>query len=172
MPAVAASPVANHLAIEALFAQGKNAREIAETLGIHRSTVWRMRHQSLLDPSLIQHVSKTLADKALLGANAAVDTFLDKAENGELDKESPIALAKAASVLMQSAGAYAALSGAKDTLSQFVDDFGLAPTHTASKFTITKTQQVVVDVARNESPAPTTSQVVDIQALSETEQLT
>lgn len=145
-----ASPVANHLAVEALFAAGKTARQIAETLGMDRSTVWRMRHASLVDPALIQHVSKSLADKALLGANAAVDEFLDKAENGDLANESPIALAKAASVLMQSAGAYAALSGAKDTLSQFVDEFGLAPTHTASKLTLTKT--ITVEQSQNNEP--------------------
>jgi transcriptional regulator with XRE-family HTH domain len=150
MPAMVASPVANHLAVEALFAAGKTARQIAETLGMDRSTVWRMRHASLVDPALIQHVSKSLADKALLGANAAVDEFLDKAENGDLANESPIALAKAASVLMQSAGAYAALSGAKDTLSQFVDEFGLAPTHTASKLTLTKT--VTIEQSQNNEP--------------------
>jgi hypothetical protein len=150
MPSMVASPVANHLAVESLFAAGKTARQIAETLGMNRSTVWRMRHASLVDPALIQHVSKSLADKALLGANAAVDEFLDKAEAGELANESPIALAKAASVLMQSAGAYAALSGAKDTLSQFVDEFGLAPTHTASKLTLTKT--ITVEQSQNNEP--------------------
>lgn len=147
MPELAASPIANHLAVEALFAQGKNAREIAETLNISRSTVWRLRHQSLADPQLIQHVSKTLADKALLSANAAIDAFLDQAETGALAKQAPVSLAKAASVLMQSAGAYAALSGAKDTLSSFVDEFGLTPSATSSRLTLTQqvTKQVVVE---------------------------
>lgn len=148
MPALVASPVANHLAAQALFQSGKSCREVAKTLGISPATAWQYKHAELLDPSLVQHVSKTLADKALLSANAAVDTFLDKAENGELAKESPIALAKAASVLMQSAGAYAALSGAKDTLSQFVDEFGLQPTHASSKLTVTKSLTIEADHKR------------------------
>lgn len=172
MGLVAASPEANALAAQALYEQGYSCSKVAKQLNVSRATAWRLKHSTLLDPSLIQHVSKTLADKALLGANAAVDTFLDKAENGELAHETPMALAKSASILMQSAGAYAALSGAKDTLSQFVDDFGLQPTHTASKLTITKTQQVVVDLGNNETTSPTSSQTIDIQAVSESGQLT
>ena len=142
MPNLVASPTANRLAAQALFQAGQTCRQVAKTLGISAATAWQYKHAELLDPVLVQHVSKTLADKALLSANAAVDVFLDKAESGELAGESPIALAKAASVLMQSAGAYAALSGAKDTLASFVDDFGLSPSHTSSKVTLTKSVSI------------------------------
>lgn len=147
MPAITTATDGNILAAQALYEQGASTTEVAKTLKISRASAWRLKHQALLEPGLIQHVSKTLADKALLSANAAIDAFLDQAETGALAKQAPVSLAKAASVLMQSAGAYAALSGAKDTLSSFVDEFGLTPSATSSRLTLTQqvTKQVVVE---------------------------
>lgn len=125
---------------------------MARKLGLSPSTAWRLKHQHLLDPDLIQHVAKTIADKTLLCANAAVDTFLDQADNGELSKQTPIQLAKAASVLLQASGAYAALSGARDTFSAIVSEYGITPSHATSRVTVE--QKITVESATHSTPEP------------------
>jgi hypothetical protein len=149
MPELLASDTANALAASALYQQGKSSREVAQILGCSPATAWRLKHRELLDPALIQHVSQTIATKAMLGANAAIDTLLDKAESDELKESTPAALAKTASILLQSATAYAASSGAKDTFLQMVEEFGLQTSHTSS--TLTVTQRVTLT---SSTPAP------------------
>lgn len=130
--------LATQVTATALLAQGQSCIAVAKQLGVSRSTVWRLRHQDLLDPELVQHASKSLADKTLLGATAAIDTFLDQAQNGELSKCHPLQLAKAVSVLAQSSGAYAALTGAQDTFAKLAAEYGIEPSHSVSRLTVTK----------------------------------
>lgn len=140
-----ASTLANHLTAHALFETGVSIRSVAKQLNISPHTAWALKHRDIPDPSLIQHISKTISDKLLLAASSATDTILDKAMNDELKDERPIELAKMASICLQSAGAYAALSGAKDTMSAIAHEFGIQSSHSASRVTLE--QKITVESA-------------------------
>jgi hypothetical protein len=150
MPEV--STTANHLTAHALFQTGASIRSVAQTLGISPYSAWALKHRDLPDPSLVHHISKTISDKLLLAASSATDVILDKAMNDELKDEKPIELAKMASICLQSAGAYAALSGAKDTLGAIAAEFGIAPSHSASRVTLE--QKITVESSQPRTPQP------------------
>jgi hypothetical protein len=124
---------------------GRTEREIVAAVGCVRSTVWKIKHQDLLDPELVDHASRTIANKLLLGATAAMDTYLDKATAGELNKEQPGRLIKMAATALDSYSTYAALSGAKDVLNNMLSDFGVQPSHSASRMTVE--QKITVESA-------------------------
>lgn len=153
-----ASEQANALVAQSLYEQGQSVRQVARHLGCSPATAWKYKHTALLDPDLIQHASKTISDKALLGATAAIDEILDQAETGQLKHSTPAALAKTASILMQSSQAYAAATGVRDTLASMMESFGLQPSHTASSLTVTQSVSVTVS---GSAPAP---RVVDAEA--------
>ena len=130
---------------QAMFQMGSTVRQVAETLKISPYSAWSFKQREAVDPGLVQHLSKTITDKLLLAASSATDSILDKAMNGELKAEKPIELAKMASICLQSAGAYAALSGAKDTLGAIANEFGIGTSHSVSRVTLE--QKVTVESA-------------------------
>lgn len=159
MPATVSSPEANRVAVQALYAQGKSTREIAQILGMDRSTAWRLRHQVNHDQETIQHASKSIADRLLLVASHATDTVLDKAESGELDELQPKQLVDMAANALRSAGEYAALSGAKDLMTSIMSDYGIESSHSSSRLTLTKQltieqtpQPVVIEATKQGLP--------------------
>jgi hypothetical protein len=141
MPRVQSIP----LAIKALAASGMKPLQIAAQLGVNRATVWRHRHDDLLDPALIQHASKTIADKMLLGATAAMDTFLDKAEEGQLNLCSPSALIKMSATALEASQAYAMACGANSFLKDTLSNYGVEQSHSVSR--VTMEQRLTVEAA-------------------------
>lgn len=130
------STLANLATAKALFQTGASIRSVAKTLGVSPYSAWTFKHQDHPAPELVHSVSTTLADRMTLASSAAVDVLLDKALDGKLDEERAIDLAKMSSILAQSAGAYAALSGAKDTMSAMFSEFGISQSHSASRVTL------------------------------------
>ena len=151
---------ANVIVARALAEHGKSTTEIAKELRVSQSSAWRMTKDLSVDPETVQLASKTIADKLLQSANVMADTLLEKAYNGELDKESALSLAKASSIMLQSSGAYAALSGAKDTWLTLQEQFGIAASHSVSRVTVTR-QVTTVETAPT---LANTAQVIECTA--------
>lgn len=150
MPELVSTP-ANILTAQAMYQAGSSTREVAKFLGVSPYTAWAFKHREVIDPTLVHHISKTISDKLLLAASSATDVILDKAMNDELKDEKPIELAKMASICLQSAGAYAALSGAKDTLGAIAAEFGISPSHSASRVTL---EQKITVESTTHTPQP------------------
>jgi hypothetical protein len=131
--------------MHALLQTGHGPSTVAKQLGISRATVWTLRHQALLDPALIQHASKTIADKMLLGATAAMDTFLDKAEEGQLNQCSPSALIKMSATALEASQAYAMACGANSFLKDTLSNYGVEQSHSVSR--VTMEQRITVEAA-------------------------
>lgn len=148
MPKNIATP-AVILAAQAMYENGQSTRDVAKSLHLSPATAWRLKHTAILDPEIVQHASKTIADKLLLSATAAVDTYLDKAQAGELTKERPKDLIRTATLALEGAGQYAALSGAKDMLANAFDTYGIQPSHSASRITLE--QKVTVEKTNRSS---------------------
>jgi hypothetical protein len=149
MPVVHETPE-KLLAVQALAAMGKGDTEIARTLRMDRSTAWRLRHKELLQPELLDHAAKTLANKMILSATAALDSFLDKAEANELGDEPPGALIKMASTAMESASLYAAHSGTSSIVSDLAAQLGIVQSHSVSRMTLE--QKITVESASKAEP--------------------
>lgn len=140
------------IAVQALAATGMSDTNIAATLQINRATAWRHKHKDLLDPELIAHATKTIADKMLLGATAAMDTFLDKAESNELRGCSPSALIKMSATAMDAARTYTASSGDRSFLGDTLSQYGVSTSHSVSRVTV---ERVTVDTKASAStPQP------------------
>ena len=135
MPDVAPSAVANAVAASALYERGYSSRQVAKELGLSPATAWRLKHQALADPELIRDATKSIANKMVLASTGAMDELLDRVETGKLNTERAVDLAKIASICLQSAGAYSALSGAKDLMSNLSESYGIQPSHSSSRMT-------------------------------------
>lgn len=155
------STTANILTAQAMYQTGASVRDVARALGVSPYSAWAFKQREVIDPTLVHHISKSISDKLLLAANSATETILDKAMDGELSKEKPIELAKIASICLQSAGAYAALSGAKDTLSAMAAEYGITGSHSASR--VTMEQKITVEsLGSNQSQGANATQVSDL----------
>lgn len=139
----AALPDHLRLSAHSFFAQGLSIRQVANKLGISSSSAWKLKSDDRVDPDAFHLVSKTLANKLLLASSGATDALLDQIEEGKLAEEKPIELAKIASITAQAAGAYSMQSGAADTLSQLMTHYGLEPSQSVSRVTVT--QQIAVE---------------------------
>ena len=144
MPELVSTP-ASLLTASAMYAAGSSSREVAKVLGVSPATAWRMKHQDILDPVLVQHASKTITDKMLLASTGAIDDLLERAVSGGFKEEKAVDLAKIASICLQSAGAYAAASGQGNTLGQLAAEFGIGSSHSVSRVTLE--QKVTVESA-------------------------
>ena len=129
----------NQALAAALYQQGKTTREVASALQCSPAAAWRLKHHTgTVDPLAAHAIAESLADRMVHAASLAVDVFHEQAYSGRLNEETPLAVAKAAGVLLCSAGSYAALSGSKDIMAQLVDQYGIAPSHTAHSVTVTQ----------------------------------
>ena len=129
----------NQALATALYQQGKSVRQVAVALRCSPAGAWRLKHHAdSVDSDTLHAMAGTLADRMVHAASLAVDVFHEQAYSGRLNEETPLAVAKAAGVLLCSAGSYAALSGSKDIMAQLVDQYGIAPSHTAHSVTVTQ----------------------------------
>lgn len=144
MPELAASPTANLLAATALYEAGKSTREVAAALGIDKTTAWRLRHKTPLDPDLVKSCSKRVSDTLILTATMAAETALDRGFNGfegVATKDLVIMAGKA----LESAGNYAAATGQNSGLGDLLSAFGIERSHSVSR--VTMTQSVSIEQA-------------------------
>jgi hypothetical protein len=138
MPDLAYSATANVIAAQALYDSGKNATEVASTLGISISTACRLRNQALLDPDLIKHASKTVSDKLTLVASLAADEALEAGITGKFKTIPAKDLTRIAATSLEAAGAHAAASGSNTGFGELSAVYGLEGSHSVSRVTLTK----------------------------------
>jgi acyl-CoA synthetase (AMP-forming)/AMP-acid ligase II len=124
--------------VKSQLALGVPMGKIAESLGIAHSTVREIRSDDRLQPELIAHASKHLANKMLLAANAATDTLLDQADEGKFAEHKPLELAKTIALLTQAAGQYAAQCGNSGSMSELLNAYGMTESSSVSKVTLTE----------------------------------
>lgn len=142
-------PLASPLLLGALIESGIPSKIAARDLKICQATVWRDKHRDLLDPEILAHANKTISDKMVLGATAAMDEFLDQVATGALTLSKPGALVKMASNALEAAGRYSALCGAQSFLKDTLAQYGVEPSHSVSRITLE--QRVTVE---NNSATP------------------
>src|SRR5215831_2765925 len=142
MPEIVSTP-GHQLAVQALFDSGQNGTQIAQALGLSVGTVYRLRNQSLLDPDLIRHASKTVSDKLTLVASMAADEALQQSVTGQWAQMPAKDLVLMASKALEASGTYAALGGTNDPLAAIASAYAVEPAHAVSRITVTK--QVTVE---------------------------
>jgi transcriptional regulator with XRE-family HTH domain len=150
------------LTVRAKLANGCSIAKVAEELGIGQTTVREIRSDDRLKPELVQLASKQLSNRMLLAANGATEILLDKLDDDELRNEKPIELAKIASILTQSAGAYAQQCGNGNTLSDLLTVYNIQESSSVSKVTLTE-RRITLESNRS------TPQPVDIEAMAHDE---
>ena len=148
-------PESTSLVAASLFEQGWSGRKVAKELGISPASACALKHQALLDPSLIHHVSKHISNKLLLVSNGSADELLDRVADGKLKDVKAVDLAKMASIALQAATAYATVSGAKDTISALFSQYGIEPAHSVSKVTMKQEVSVELENRSNANNATT-----------------
>lgn len=142
------------LTVKSQLALGIPMGKIAESLGIAHSTVREIRSDDRLQPELIAHASKHLANKMLLAANHATEALLDQADEGKFAEHKPLELAKTIALLTQAAGQYAAQCGNSGSMADLLNAYGMTESSSVSKITLTERQISI------ESHTPTPQPVV------------